>query len=55
MLLPILMLLSACANDTSVSNTYCLHAFPITYSDQDTPETIAQVERHDVIYDRLCP
>lgn len=35
---------------------YCLLAFPITFStSKDTAETVTQVTKHDVIYERTCP
>ena len=52
---PILILagLTGCATSTPVSD-YCLMASPIFYSMADTPETVAQIERHNSDYECAC-
>ena len=52
-LMLILITATGCATGIAVSD-YCLIAFPISTSYQDTPETEAQVIRHNAIYDDLC-
>ena len=34
--------------------TECISFRPITYSSRDTPETVAQIEAHNVKWTRLC-
>lgn len=67
----LLLSATACAANTTATvqpvHSYCALAFPITFSraqvgqvedaanKYDTGETAAQVERHDVIYERTCP
>lgn len=46
--------LSACARSTKGTDVSCLVFEPITYSSRDTPETVGQVEAHNVRWERLC-
>jgi len=55
-LLPILLLagLTGCATGSAAPSDYCLIAKPITYSPQDTPGTVAQIEQHNSDYVCAC-
>lgn len=46
--------LASCGTDISGAKAACGIFSPISYSDSDTKETVAQVEAHDVKYLRLC-
>lgn len=61
MLLPILFATSACENvsdvvrPTVVEGDYCRIAKPIYYDyEKDTPETVAQIERHNSRFVCVC-
>lgn len=45
---------SGCASGSSGIKAACAVFQPITYSSRDTPETVAQIELHDVRWMRLC-
>ena len=47
------VLLGACSHGGGIKAA-CAVFEPITYSSRDTPETVAQVERFDVKWNRLC-
>lgn len=55
-LLMILLLVVAtgCATSSGVTSNYCLIATPISYSVLDTPETVAQIERHNSDWSCTC-
>lgn len=46
--------LTACANPSGGIRGACAVFAPITYSQLDSPETVAQIEQHDVRWLRLC-
>ncbi len=46
--------LSACGTSSGATDSYCLIAKPITYSSQDTPETVEQIERHNSDWTCKC-
>jgi uncharacterized lipoprotein YajG len=62
-LVPLLLLAACATTDTSgidaaaaLTVARVCTAFPaITYSSQDTPETVAQVQAHNRAHDALCP
>ena len=49
----ILIMLNACT--TNINGDFCLIYEPI-YADyeQDTPETIRQIDRNNLVYDEIC-
>lgn len=51
--LMILSVLTACT--TNINGDFCLIYEPVYMDyDKDTPETIKQVDRNNVVYDDLC-
>ena len=47
LLTPTVIGLTACGMSSGATDSYCLIAKPITYSSQDTAETVKQIETHN--------
>jgi hypothetical protein len=45
---------NGCASGSKGTDLGCIVFQPITYSSRDTPETVEQVEVHNVRWIRLC-
>lgn len=56
LMLGTLFALTACLSTTRTDGTKAVCSIfpPITYSRNDTPETVTQVRRHNAGYDRYC-
>jgi hypothetical protein len=51
-MLPMILLLTACAGLKSVDA--CGVFSPLSMSPDDTPETIAEIDSHNAVWDKLC-
>lgn len=53
-LLAAALMIQGCTTHTVVTDTACTAFQPITYSIQDTAETVGQIRAHNRAWDALC-
>lgn len=48
------ILLSGCVGINATADNFCNLAEPITWSSEDTRETILEIAEHNKVYDEIC-